>query len=492
MIHIDASKKEFLKRNWPWLSPLSSFLIDLFLLNISFIIAMLIRAGSLYIYQVYQGYTRPLVFFNFMFFVLSLVLGIYRSCYALSLKELRLNYKKLSIYLAISTMAFLYIIKRGEYYSRAIILITFFLFYFFLLLAHALIKRVQNRLIEKELIGLKTIVIGTDRWAFHFSQQLSMQFSGFFRIIGHIREKGGKKSSVYEKLKDNILGNISQFQKLIEKYRPDIVFIASDAMEIDKYNPLYEVCKKNNIRLKMISSNVSNVLSNSMIRDVSGVSLVGENRRENIRKLNSVAKRIFDLVFIVLFSPVILPLGFMIAIIIKLTSRGPVLFKQKRSLYQGGAEFEFYKFRSMYRGADSLKEKLFDENITNGALFKLKNDPRITPFGRIIRRWSLDELPQFINVLKGEMSIVGPRPLPSGDFSKIQEEWNGMNLDWYKQRGNARAGITGIWQISGRSNIPFEEMLYLDLYYIEHSSIFFDMEILFETIPTVLFGRGAY
>jgi lipopolysaccharide/colanic/teichoic acid biosynthesis glycosyltransferase len=182
----------------------------------------------------------------------------------------------------------------------------------------------------------------------------------------------------------------------------------------------------------------------------------------------------------------------MIAVIIKLTSRGPILFKQKRSLYQGGPEFEFYKFRSMYRGADSLKEKLYDENITNGALFKLKNDPRITPFGRIIRRWSLDELPQFINVLKGEMSIVGPRPLPIGDFSKIQEEWNGMNLDWYKQRGNAKAGITGIWQISGRSNIPFEEMLYLDLYYIEHSSIFFDMEILFETIPTVLFGRGAY
>ena len=105
---------------------------------------------------------------------------------------------------------------------------------------------------------------------------------------------------------------------------------------------------------------------------------------------------------------------------------------------------------------------------------------------------SLDELPQFVNVLKGDMSIVGPRPLPVKDFSKIYEESTSMNPGWYKKRGDAKPGITGLWQISGRSDLPFEDMLYLDLYYVEHQSVFLDLEILFETIPAVLFGRGAY
>jgi exopolysaccharide biosynthesis polyprenyl glycosylphosphotransferase len=488
MVNPKESKKGFLQKNWRWISPLSSLIIDFFLLNISFASAILIRAGSLYIYN---DYTKPLVFFNFMFFVFSLGLGLYRSRYNLSLKELRFSYKRLVIYLALSTMAFLYIIKRGQFYSRAIILITFLLFYILLESAYALLKKTQIRLLKKELIGLRTIVIGTNRWTYHFFQQLSSQFDGFFRVTGYIGQEGGAKTGVYEKLKDKVIGEISQFAGLMEKYRPDMVFVVSDTMEIDKYDSIYETCKGKNIRLKMISSHVSNVLNNSRIRDVSGVSLAVEKWRETFRKFNSVAKRVLDLSFVFLITPVLLPLVFIIAILIKLTSKGPVFFKQKRALYQGGVEFDFYKFRSMYRDADSLKEELFIENEANGALFKMKKDPRITPFGRIIRKLSLDELPQFINVLKGEMAIVGPRPLPVKDFTKIYKE-EGINFDWYKQRGEVKPGITGLWQISGRSDLPFEEMLYLDLYYVEHHSVFFDLEILFETIPTVLFGKGAY
>lgn len=489
MANPEVSKPAFLKRNWRWISPLFSLITDLLLLNISFVIAILIRAGSLYIYN---DYTKPLVFFNGLFFVFTLGLGLYRSRYNLALKELRFSYKRLVIYLAISTMAFLYIIKKGQFYSRAIILITFFLFYLLLELAHALLKKAQNRLINNGTIGLKTIVIGTGRWTYLFFQQLYSQFGGFFQITGYIREEETGEKDIYEKLKEKVIGPISQFPEMVDKYQPDMVFIVSDTMEVEKYHSVYETCKKNNIRLKMISSHVSNVLNNSRIRDVSGVSLVVEKWRESFRKINSAAKRFFDLLFIILIMPILLPLGIIIAGLIKLTSRGPVFFKQKRALYQGGVEFEFYKFRSMYRDADSLKENLYDENEANGALFKMKKDPRITPFGRIIRKLSLDELPQFINVLRGEMSIVGPRPLPVKDFSNIYEEGGEINLDWYKQRGEVKPGITGLWQISGRSNLPFEDMLYLDLYYVEHHSVFFDLEILFETIPTVLFGKGAY
>ena len=167
-----------------------------------------------------------------------------------------------------------------------------------------------------------------------------------------------------------------------------------------------------------------------------------------------------------------------------------MFFKQKRASYKGGPTFDFYKFRTMYVNAEQIKEKLLQQNESNGALFKIKKDPRVTPIGRFLRKYSLDEIPQFINVLKGEMSIVGPRPLPVKDFDLIK---NGkINYDWYTKRGLAKPGITGLWQISGRSDLSFEEMCLLDLYYIENQSIFFDLEIMFETIPVILTGRGAY
>lgn len=447
------------------------------------------RAGSL---EIYKDYTKPLVFFNVLFFVISLALGLYRSRYNLTLAELRFGYKRLVLFLAISTMAFLYIIKKGQFYSRAIIIITFILFYILLAAAYRLFKRFQDRLIRKRLIGYRAVVIGADEWSFELFQKISYIFSGFYQIVGYVREDSDEKKRVHDRLRTSVIGHMGQFDEIVEKYRPDIVFIASSTMEMERYRPVYTICKENNIRLKMVSPQVRNILHNSRIRDVSGVSLVTEEWRVNLQKLNAYAKRLFDLCFVFVFSPIILPLGLIIAVLIKATSRGPILFKQRRSLYRGGAEFDFYKFRSMYQDADDLKEELYARNEANGALFKLANDPRVTPLGRITRKLSLDELPQFINVLKGEMSIVGPRPLPVADLEKLNGEEAGMNGVWYKQRGQVKPGITGLWQVSGRSNISYEEMLYLDLYYVEHQSVFFDLEILLETVPAVLFGKGAY
>jgi lipopolysaccharide/colanic/teichoic acid biosynthesis glycosyltransferase len=137
-----------------------------------------------------------------------------------------------------------------------------------------------------------------------------------------------------------------------------------------------------------------------------------------------------------------------------------------------------------------MKESLFEMNESEGALFKIKNDPRITKVGKIIRKFSIDELPQFINVLKGEMSIVGPRPLPVEDLEKVEETkefWKSI-----KDREKVKPGITGLWQISGRSKVGFRDMIWLDLYYVENQSLLFDLEIIFATIPVVLFGKGAY
>jgi lipopolysaccharide/colanic/teichoic acid biosynthesis glycosyltransferase len=186
-----------------------------------------------------------------------------------------------------------------------------------------------------------------------------------------------------------------------------------------------------------------------------------------------------SLLGLILLSPLLLS----VALAVKLTSPGPILFRQKRI----GADekmFICYMFRSMYEDAEARQEELEAMNEADGAVFKIKNDPRITPVGRFIRRWSIDELPQLINVLKGEMSLVGPRPLPVRDFERMSE--------MHKERLAAVPGMSGYWQISGRSNLSFEDMVRLDLYYIENWSLSFDIKIIFKTLGAVLKREGAY
>jgi len=488
---LEPNRREgFVKRNWGLIYSVISLLADLVLLNIALIVSILLRFGNL---KDFRYYTKALVFINVMFLLVSLGLGIYRSRYNLSGENLRYYYKRLVIYIAVLTMAFLYVV-RGQDYSRAVIFTTFFIIYVFWEFAHGLLLRLQKLLVRKKIIGFNTIVIGTNEWTYRFSLRISDVFGGFFHVLGYVKntiDAGAEGSgTVYKELDRFVMGTDEQLESLLEKHLPDMVFIISESMEIGRYETIYKICKSHSVKLKMVSPKVSDIFSNTKIRDVYGVSLVLETWRIHFQKFNSRLKRIFDISFLVFISPIVLPLCLLIALLVKLTSRGPVFFKQKRSLYKGGKEFYFYKFRSMYRDADTMKETLMDANESNGALFKIKKDPRVTFFGRIIRKLSLDELPQCINVLKGEMSIVGPRPLPVKDFETMKDV--GMSLEWHNQRGNVKPGITGLWQISGRSDLSFEEMLFLDLYYIEHQSVFFDLEILFETLPTILFGKGAY
>ena len=156
---------------------------------------------------------------------------------------------------------------------------------------------------------------------------------------------------------------------------------------------------------------------------------------------------------------------------------------------RGGRTFDFYKFRSMVVGADKLKADLAAQNETDGRLFKIKRDPRITPIGRFIRTFSIDELPQLLNVLRGEMNLVGPRPLPAEDMAGIEHD-DEMRY-WFEQRGKVNPGITGMWQVMGRSDLGFAEMVRHDIYYIQNGSLWLDLQILVKTIPAVFKGRGA-
>ena len=194
-------------------------------------------------------------------------------------------------------------------------------------------------------------------------------------------------------------------------------------------------------------------------------------------------KRIFDIVVallaLILFSPIML----LAALLIRLTSPGPIIFRQVR-VGKGGRYFWCYKFRSMCVDAEQKKQQLLHLNEAKGPVFKMKRDPRVTPVGAILRKLSIDELPQLINVLKGDMSIVGPRPPIPSEVEQYNEQ--------ARQRLAVLPGLTCLWQVSGRSNISFDRWVELDLAYIENMSFLTDLKILLQTIPAVLTGSGAH
>jgi len=194
-------------------------------------------------------------------------------------------------------------------------------------------------------------------------------------------------------------------------------------------------------------------------------------------------KRGIDIVLSAVLLVILLPLFLLTALLIRITSPGPVLFVQKR-VGLNKRIFRLYKFRTMVDGAEKLQREFEEFNEVCGPVFKFKNDPRITSVGKILRKKSVDELPQLLNVLKGDMSIVGPRPLPLRDY-------NGFDNDGYRRRFSVRPGLTCLWQINGRSDISFEKWMEFDMQYIDQWSLWLDFKILVKTIPAVLRGTGA-
>lgn len=282
---------------------------------------------------------------------------------------------------------------------------------------------------------------------------------------------------------------INQLEEVVKKERIDRAFIPSPKFITNGYSELIEVCRKERIKLKVLSPEADMLLGMAKVNDIAGITLYAPERTR-MDSIRAFMKRLFDVVASLVLIMLLMPVFVLTAFAILIESGRPVFFKQKRSSTKGGMRFYFYKFRSMVKNADELKQSLFEFNEASGALFKMKNDPRMTKVGRFIRKYSIDELPQLFNVLKGDMSLVGPRPLPVKDYEKVEVEeefWEAI-----RDREKVKPGMTGLWQISGRSNVGFKEMVLLDLYYVENQSLLFDLEILFATIPVVLFGKGAY
>ncbi|MBI3272913.1 MAG: sugar transferase [Planctomycetes bacterium] len=288
-----------------------------------------------------------------------------------------------------------------------------------------------------------------------------------------------------------VLGSADRLAVLIREHALDEVWIAMPSAERAVIKGLLDVCLEMRISWKIVPDLYAILVDWLKLDSLGGVPLLGM-RRSNITGVNVLLKRLMDLalasVLLVLFGPLML----VVALLIKLTSPGPVLFKQKR-VGQDGRRFVFLKFRSMYPRTRQAKHRDFATAWVHGSgraveeergrqVYKMTRDPRVTPIGRLLRKFSLDELPQLFNVLKGDMSVIGPRPPIPYEVDVYKE--------WHRRRLEAKPGITGLWQVRGRNRLPFDEMVKLDIYYIENWSVVLDLQIMFKTVWVMLFGSA--
>jgi len=278
------------------------------------------------------------------------------------------------------------------------------------------------------------------------------------------------------------LGSLRDIGAIIEDNRVDEVIIADPAFPEQEAVELVDQCHQRGVTVRIAPSTMEILIHRAEFVPGQSVPLF-ELRPPVFEGFDYALKRSFDLVGASVILTLLSPLLLACALAVKFTSRGPILYRSVRPGI-GGVPFACFKFRTMYRDADERQADLESMNEASGALFKIRNDPRMTAIGRIMRRYSIDELPQLINVLLGQMSLVGPRPLPQRDYDRLE--------DWHKKRYLVMPGITGLWQVSGRADLDFDDLVRLDFLYLERWSVFLDLSILLKTVPAVLSRRGAF
>jgi exopolysaccharide biosynthesis polyprenyl glycosylphosphotransferase len=326
----------------------------------------------------------------------------------------------------------------------------------------------------------RTVILGSGLVAAHLAERLGRHTELGLEPLGILDDEVHHAAA----LGLPVLGRISDLREVLRTHSVDRVIIAFSRASHEQLLASMRACREERVAVDVVPRLFEFLEGARAIERIGSLPVLSIGAHKLSRSA-AVAKRVVDIAVSSALLLLLLPLLLLLAAAIKLESRGPVFFRQTRA-GRGGHNFEVIKFRSMYRNADEMKTTVVDQNeMTDGVLFKIREDPRVTRVGRILRRMSLDELPQLLNVLRGEMSLVGPRPLILPESEALAENWHARRLD-------LRPGLTGPWQVSGRSDLSVHDMVRLDFQYVTGWSLARDVEILLATIPVVLTGRGAY
>jgi exopolysaccharide biosynthesis polyprenyl glycosylphosphotransferase len=326
------------------------------------------------------------------------------------------------------------------------------------------------------------LIVGTNPRAVQFAEKMRQNPALGYRVMGFVDQEWSGLTE-FRRAGFDLACDFDGLPAFLRANVVDEVVVALPMRSFhSRASDIATLCEEQGIVIRFISNLFDLKKGRSQAEEFDGDSLI-THYTGGLQGWPVVFKRVVDIAVSLCMILLLLPLLALTAVLIRLTSRGPAVFVQKR-LGLNKRHFGIYKFRTMVVDAEKRMKEIEHLNEVSGPVFKIKNDPRITPLGRFLRKTSIDELPQLFNVLKGDMSLVGPRPLPIRDYE-------GFSEDWQRRRFSVRPGITCLWQIGGRSSISFEKWMELDLQYIDKWSLKLDLEILVKTIPAVLRGSGA-
>ena len=377
----------------------------------------------------------------------------------------------------VSVVALIFALVNGEQYS------SYYIFYgtlafaiFFVGVARDVYERITGVLLRAAGYQRRAVLVGSGHHIEEVAHALTNEVHAPVLMLGFIsltpRPDNGLRS----------LGQIEDLPEVLVAHRVQEVIIADPDFPEERAVELVDQCHRRGVTVRIAPSTMEILIHRAEFVPGASVPLF-ELRPPVFDGFDYFVKRSFDFVLSLLLVLVLSPVLLAIAAAVFVSSRGPVLYRSIRPGI-GGEPFACVKFRTMRSDADQMQADLESENEASGPLFKIRQDPRMTSVGRFLRRYSLDELPQLFNVIAGQMSLVGPRPLPQRDFDQLEE--------WHKKRYLVLPGVTGLWQVSGRSELDFDDLVRLDFLYLERWSVGLDLTILLKTLPAVLSRRGAF
>jgi exopolysaccharide biosynthesis polyprenyl glycosylphosphotransferase len=350
-----------------------------------------------------------------------------------------------------------------------------------LALARAIRRIIYARLRARGVGIQRVLVVGAGEAGLAVLRTMIARKELGYHVIGYLDDNPSRGAVDLGRVRG--LGGTDNLETLLHTEQVDTVIITLPWSHHDKIMALAQICEGAGVEVSVVPDVFQLNLRQVQIENVDGIPLLRVNSHAPFKDSNRLLKRILDVGLVVLFAPIWMPLFAIIAAAIRLEGDGSIFYSAWR-VGENGHEFRMVKFRSMVPDADSLRAELVKTHELDPRHPKIKDDPRVTQVGRFIRRTSMDELPNVLNVLKGQMSLVGPRPPTPDEVS--------LYAPWHRQRLQVKPGMTGLWQVSGRSEVGFDEMCLLDIYYIENWSMGLDAQILMMTIPRVLLRQGAY
>lgn len=494
-----------------WVMPLTKaavFAVDAVLAAACFIVAFRVRSSGNVLSSTAWAWSKDFVPYAgiIMFAVAArLAMLLYQRVYNFSgvfsyTREAIKIFKAVAVS-SLLTVAWAFLFRGGfafrEFsYSRAVFVLDFLIALGAFSVFHLGLRFVQSRFRERGINLLPTLVVGTNAEAEQTIKELRERQDLGYRVIGAV--DGGPAADGYESFETsagvNVIGTLDDLAGLIRELEIQEVIITDNSIPSERlFDAMLQIGRRQRVEFRF-APNLLNLLPQKTSVEQIGVLPMVRLFREPLSDAQRFVKRVSDIIISIIAVLLLTPVWLVIAILIKLDSRGPVLFRQER-VGMDGRVFLCYKFRTMAADADErLHREAYHKNIGGEAsanagddddpvFGKVRDDPRVTKFGRRLRRTSFDEVPQLLNVLKGDMSVVGPRP-------PIPYEVESYDL-WHRKRLDMKPGITGLWQVSGRSRLTFQEMVRIDLFYIENWSLWLDLKIILLTLPAMWRGDGA-